>query len=146
MYTIVVPRKRQHKPSKALADFLRHWRNDRPVREIADEEPKISHSVWSKLENMATTPSFETLLVISEKTGMPVDDLAVLAEFKVRRSNSIADRSRRAAAVAEAIPGVGKLLDLLPEFSAREADTLLSVAESLVRQRTEPEQHQKDGQ
>lgn len=137
MYTIDVPRKRQHKPSKALADFLRRWRNDRPVREIAEEEPKLSHSVWSKLENMATTPSFETLLILSEKTGMPVDDLAVLAEFKVRRSNSVEDRTHRAAAVAEAIPKIGSLIDLLPEFSPKEADVLLSVAETLIQGRNE---------
>ena len=136
MYTIVVPRKKQHKPSKTLADFLRRWRGDRTVREIAETTPEMSHSVWSKLENMATTPSFETLLVLSEKTGMPVDELAVMAEFKVRRSNSVEERVHRAAAVAEAIPKIGTLIDLLPEFSAREADTLLSVAEGLIRNRS----------
>lgn len=137
MYTSDVPRKRHQKPSKALADFLRRWRGDRTVREVTDEQPEMSHSVWSKLENMATTPSFETLLILSDKTGMPVDELAIMAEFKIRRSNSVEDRSYRAAAVAEAIPKIGTLIDLLPELSAKEADTLLSVAESLIRSRGE---------
>lgn len=145
MYTTVVPRKRQRNPSEKLADFMRRWRDGRPVREI-EEITGISHSVWSKLENKVTVPSFETLLLLSEATKLPIDDLAEMAEFKVRRSNSVEDRARRAAAMGEAIPDVGKLLDLLPEFSPREADTLLSLAETLMRQRTEPGQHQKGEQ
>ena len=145
MYTIDVSRRKQRKPSEKLADFMRRWRNGRPVREI-QELTGISHSAWSKLENKATVPSFETLLLLSEATKLPIDDLAEMAEFKVHRSNSVEDRARRAAAMGEAIPDVGKLLDLLPELSPREADTLLSLAENLMRQRTEIRQHQKDEQ
>jgi transcriptional regulator with XRE-family HTH domain len=141
MYTIDVSRKKQRQPSEKLAEFMRRWRGDRVVREVA-ELTGISHSVWSKLENKTTTPSFETLLRLSDKIGIPIDDLAEMAEFKVRRSNSVDDRAHRAATIAEAIPKVGALLDLLPELSAKEADTLLSVAETLIQQRTEQEQHQ----
>ncbi len=145
MYTIDVSKRKQREPSEKLAEFMRRWRDGRPVREIADLTG-ISHSVWSKLENRVTVPSFETLLLLSDATGLPIDDLAEMAEFKVRRSNSVEDRAHRAAAMAEAIPDVGKLLDLLPEFSPREADTLLSLAETLIRQRTEPARHRKGGQ
>jgi transcriptional regulator with XRE-family HTH domain len=136
MYTHVVRKKQE--PSTDLGNFMRQWRLDeRLTVEAAAGEIGVSKSTWSKLERGQRFVSLETLMALSSKTGRPVDELAAKAGQPVTYSRSSAERARRAAALAEKVPRAGALLDLLPELTDRELDTLLSVGESLVRQRQE---------
>ena len=136
MYTYDVRKKQE--PSTDLGKFMRQWRLDqRYTVEAAAGEIGVSKSTWSKLERGQRFVSLETLMALADKTGRPVDELAAKLGQTVTFSRSNAERAQRATALAEKVPRAGALLDLLPELTDREIDTLLSVGESLVRQRQE---------
>lgn len=128
--------RKQLQPSTELGGFLKRWRdNNRLTIEEAAERIGVVKSTWSLLERGKRAASFETLMAISETTGVPIHDLARMAGHSVHLSASAEERARRVAAVGEAIPAIGAVLDLLPELYPHEADTLLSVAEGLIRNR-----------
>jgi transcriptional regulator with XRE-family HTH domain len=136
MYTDVVRKKQE--PSTDLGKFMRQWRLDQrlTVEEAADAID-VSKSTWSKLERGQRFVSLETLMALAEKTGRTVEELAAKLGQVVTHSRSNEERGARSAALAEKIPRVAQLLDLLPEMTDREIDTLLSLGESLIRQRTD---------
>ena len=134
MYTYSVRKKQE--PSTDLGKFMRQWRNGEQMTvEAAADAIGVSKSTWSKLERGQRFVSLETLMALADRTGRPIEELAAKAGQPVTLSASSADRARRAAALAERVPRAGALLDLLPDLTDRELDTLLSVGESLVRQR-----------
>lgn len=134
MYTEVVRKKQT--PSTDLGRFMYEWRRDNGLTvQAAAERIDVSKSTWSKLENGQRFVSLETLIALSQETGRAVDDLVAMLDQPITLSRSSVERGARAAALAEKVPRAGVLLDLLPELTDREVDTLLSVGESLVRQR-----------
>jgi transcriptional regulator with XRE-family HTH domain len=122
--------------SKDFGNIMRRWRKeqDLTVQEAA-EKIAVVKSTWSKLERGESQPSIETLIALSGVLGRTVEDLAEAANLPIRRSHSTEERNRRIAAMTEKIPQSVALIDLLPELTEGEIDTLLSVAESLKRQR-----------
>ena len=133
MYTEAMP---NQQPSENLAVFLRRWRGQRGVTEVARAVGLSTHSIWSKME-AGQEPSIETLLLLSEHTGKPVEELAAMAGIPVQRSLSDPDRARRIAAMEAAVPKMAVLIDLLPELDPSEIDVLLTVAEGFLRRRHE---------
>jgi transcriptional regulator with XRE-family HTH domain len=134
MYTHGVRKKQE--PSTDLGKFMHQWRLDQRLTvEAAADVIGVSKSTWSKLERGQRFVSLETLMALSDKTGRPVNELAAKAGQPVTVSRSNAERAQRAAALAEKVPRAGVLLDLLPELTDPEIDTLLSVGESLIRRR-----------
>ena len=134
MYTLAMTELTGPPPIETLAVFLRRWRGQRGVREVA-AAIGLNHSIWSKLENGRTTLSIETLLRLSDHTGKPIEDLARMAGLTVRRSSSDPDRADRVAAMAAAVPKAGVLVDLLGELAPDEIDVLLTVAEGMIHRR-----------
>lgn len=136
MYTYGVRKKQE--PSTDLGKFMLQWRLDqRFTVEAAADAIGVSKSTWSKLERGQRFVSLETLMALAEATARPVDELAAKVGQSVTLSHSGAERAQRAARLAEKVPRAAALLDLLPQLTDREIDTLLSVGESLVRQREE---------
>lgn len=143
MYTRVVETKQEQKKKTELSEFMRKWRTGQnlTVQEAADEIG-VAKSTWSQLENGQRKISLETLMALSDKTTVPIDDLSRMAGLDVRTSISVDERARRVAALAEAIPQIGAVLDLLPELTGSQIDAMLSFAESLVtrqKKRIKPE-------
>lgn len=134
MYTNVVRKKQT--PSEELGRFMREWRDgERLTVEQAAEEIGVSKSTWSNLERATRAASMETLIALSERTGRSVDSLAAMTGQEVRPSRTDEERARRAVVLSQKVPKARLLLDLLPELTDREIDTLLSVGENLLRQR-----------
>lgn len=135
MYTGVVSKK-HIPPSPALGTFMRRWRDaENLTQEEAGRRIGLTKGAWSKLERGLTSISIETLMALSQETGISSDELAVMANYPVRHSASVEDRSRRVAELAEAMPAIGAMIDLLAELSADDVDTLVSLGESLVQKR-----------
>ncbi len=129
----------EHKPSPALGAFLAKWRADNNYTvEEAGQRAGISKSTWSALENATRAASMTTLYGLQRATGMEYDDLARLAGHDVLRSASTDERARRIAAMAETLPRMDALLDLLPNLNAEQTDALISIAESFNRTRQSP--------
>lgn len=134
MYTMGV----EEKPTleNRLGQFMRQWRTSEGLTvEAAADRIGVVKSTWSQLERGTRDASLETLLLLAHHTGAAIDDLARMQNQAVRASRSNEERSRRVAALADAIPAVAGLLALLPDLSAVELDTLLSVAEGFGRRR-----------
>ena len=119
---------------ETLAAFLRRWRGQRGVSEAARQAGLSVHSIWSKLES-GQPPSLETLILLSQHTGRDIEELAAMAGMPVRRSASDRDRSDRVDRMIAAVPKSAALVDLLSELTPSEVDTLLTVAEGLIRGR-----------
>lgn len=136
MYTLAMTETPQHNtpPAETLAVFLRRWRGQRGVREIA-AKVGLNHSIWSKLENGRSSVSIETLLRLAEHTGKSIEELAHMAGLAVKRSLNGRDRNDRVAAMASAVPKAGVLVDLLSELAPDEIDVLLTVAEGMIHHR-----------
>jgi transcriptional regulator with XRE-family HTH domain len=130
-----VATKREPKVTE-LGQFMRKWRKEQnlTVQEAADSIG-VSKSTWSEQEHGQRSISIETLMALSDQTGVPLDALSRMAGLDVRKSVPIEDRARRVAALAEAIPRIGAVLDLLPELSGGDIDAMVSLAESLVARR-----------
>ena len=124
-------------PTDNLASFLRRWRGQRGISEVTRAAGMSQPSIWSKLEK-GQAPSLETLVLLSQHTGRAVDELAVLAGLDVRRSASARDQADRVAAMVQAIPRTSVLVDLLVELTPGEVDTLLTIAEGMIRGRRGP--------
>jgi DNA-binding phage protein len=124
----------REQPQETLATFLRRWRGNRNISEAARDAGFTTHSIWSKLEK-GQEPKLETLLKLSEHTGKTMAELATMAGMSVHKSMSDRDRSDRIAAMTHAIPKTGPLVDLLSELTPDEVDTLLTVAEGMIRGR-----------
>ena len=120
-------------PSKDLGAFLLKWRkaNNLTTAEAA-ERAGISKSAWSALENATRAASMATLYGLQRATGVDYDDIARMAGHDVQRSQSTDDRARRIAALAEAMPRMGALIDLLDKLREDQVDTLLSIAETFI--------------
>lgn len=69
--------------------------------------------------------------------GVTMDELARMAGIIVRVSQTVAERSRRVAALAEGDPRMGVLIDLLPELSPEQIDTLVSLVETMKAQKVQ---------
>ena len=134
MYTNAMTEQR---PAETLASFLRRWRGRRGISEIARDAGMSQPSIWSKLEK-GQAPSLETLILLSQHTGRDVDELAVMAGLIVRRSVNDRDRFDRIAAMEQAVPQTRVVVDLLPELTPGEIDTLLTIAEGMIRGRRAP--------
>ena len=119
---------------ETLAAFLRRWRGQRGVSEAARQAGLSVHSIWSKLE-AGQPPSLETLILLSQHTGRDIEELAAMAGMPVRRSASDRDRSDRVDRMIAAVPKSAALVDLLSELTPSEVDTLLTVAEGMIRGR-----------
>jgi len=124
----------QGQSEHTLAGFLKRWRGQRSISEVAREAGFSVHSIWSKLER-GQPPSLETLILLSQYTGRDIEDLAEKAGMRVQRSASDPDRAARIAAMEQAIPLTAAVIDLLGELSPSEVDTLLTIAEGLKRGR-----------
>jgi transcriptional regulator with XRE-family HTH domain len=121
--------------SKTLGRFLRDWRMQQGLTvEAAADRVGIVKSTWSNLERDKRRASLETLLRLSEQTGLAIEELARMQDPRTRASVSTEDRARRVAAVAHAIPQIDAFLDLLGELSPGEIDVLLSAAETMIYQ------------
>lgn len=112
---------------------MRRWReeNDNLTVEAAAQEIGVVKSTWSQLERGIRTPETETLLLMERRMGVTMDELARMAGIIVRVSQTVAERSRRVAALAEADPRMEALIGLLPELSPEQVDTLVSLAETM---------------
>lgn len=134
MYTKTVRKKQT--PSIDLGRFMREWRKGEGLTvQAAADEIGVSKSTWSNLEQAKRAASMETLIALSERTGRSVDSLAAMTGQEIRHSRTAQERARRTVVLTEKVPKAGLLLDLLPELTDREIDTLLSVGENLIRQR-----------
>lgn len=136
MYTTIVPKKQKSADTTELGRFLYQWRIDKnlTVEEAADQAG-FTKSIWTKLENGQKMIGLETLFAISKLTGRTMDDLYAKLGKQVHYSKTSEDRGRRMAALAEVEPKAAALIDLLPDLSPGQIDTMLTVGESL---------HQKD--
>lgn len=134
MYTNGVAKKQTDKPTTDLGLFMRQWRVDEnlTVEEAADKAG-FGKSVWTKIENGQKRVSLETLFAISILTGRTLDDLAVKLGWSIRRSHSSTERAHRIAALVEVEPQAAALVDLLPDLSPDQIDTMLTMGESLRR-------------
>jgi transcriptional regulator with XRE-family HTH domain len=119
---------------ETLAAFLRRWRGQRGISEMARQAGFSVHSIWSKLE-AGQPPSLETLILLAHHTGRDIEELAAMAGMPVRRSASDRDRSDRVDRMIAAVPKSAVLVDLLSELTPSEVDTLLTVAEGMIRGR-----------
>lgn len=137
MYTKDVRRKRTDTQEPTdLGRLMKRWRQSEGLTvEAAGERIGVVKSTWGKIERGANKASMETLAALSALLGRTVDELAAKDGREIHRSVSNAERAQRTAELAEKMPPLGVLLDLLPELTGAEVDTLLSVGESLVRQR-----------
>lgn len=138
MYTMDVPKKRQKAMPKQtdLGRAMKRWREEERLNQTeAAERIDVVKSTWSQIEKGERHASMDTLLLLVPLLGRTLDELAAMDEQSIRPSRSQEDRDRRVAAMTERNPRSGVLVDLLPELTDREVDTLLSVAENLVRQR-----------
>lgn len=136
MYTSIVRKKRisQTMGQTELGRFMRRWREDNELTvEAAAEQVGIVKSTWSKLENGKQRPEAETLLLLERVTKMSFEELARMSGFQPRRSESREHRAQRVAAFAESMPSAGVLVDLLPNLSADQIDTLVTIAEDMRR-------------
>jgi hypothetical protein len=124
----------QSPAEQTLATFLKRWRGERSVSEVAREAGFSVHSIWSKLEH-GQPPSLETLILLSQYTGKGIEELAAKAGMRVQRSASDPDRAARIAAMEQAIPLTAAIIDLLGELTPAEVDTLLTIAEGLKKGR-----------
>ena len=132
MYTEIVGKR----TTTELGSFMARWRAQEGLTvEEAAGRLGVAKSTWSNLERNQRTASFETLVALAELTGRTVEDLARMAGLSVTRSRSAEDQARRVADLVDRLPHLGPLIDLLPDLTAAEVDTLLSVGESRVRQR-----------
>lgn len=121
-----------------LGRFMRRWRKDQEwTVDRAAQEIGVVKSTWSQLERGLRTPETETLLLMERKMGVPMDELARMAGIIVRVSQTVAERSRRVAALAEGDPRMGVLIDLLPELSPEQIDTLVSIVETMKAQKAQ---------
>lgn len=135
MYTSEVRRK-QKRPTHELGMLLFDWRESNNLTvAAAGGRVGVAKSTWSKWENGDMSPSVEALVSISAETGVPLDELATRSGHEIKISTSSEDRAHRIAAVAEAIPQVAIMVDLLTELEPHEVDTLVSVAETMIRRR-----------
>jgi transcriptional regulator with XRE-family HTH domain len=134
MYTSDVRKKQTDKETTDLGRFLYQWRIDKnlTVEEAADQAG-FSKSIWTKLENGQKTIGLETLFALAQLTGRTMDDLYAKLGKKVHQSKSSEDRGHRMAALAEVEPKAAALIDLLPDLSPGQIDTMLTVGESLHR-------------
>lgn len=131
MYTMSV-RKKQPKDTTDLGRFMLEWRNDNNLTvEEAAGRAEIVKSTWTKLENGQKKIALETLFALSQLTGRTMEDLLSKLGRKVHRSQSSEERGRRMAALAEAEPLAAKLIDLLPDLTPGQIDTMLTVGEGL---------------
>lgn len=123
-------------PSPDLGAFMRSWRDDNNLTsQAAGERAGVSKATWSALENATRTASAATLYGIERATGMAYDDLARLAGHAVKPSADTNERARRVAAMADAMPRMRALVDLLPRLKPEQVDTLVSLAETFTRQK-----------
>lgn len=137
MYTAIVAKK-QDTPPTELGRFMRKWREDRNLTvDQAADDIGVVKSTWSNLERGKRAASIETLMALSLKTEIPLEQLSRMAGLKVQLSSSIDDRARRVSALAAAIPQIGAVLDLLGELSGSEVDAMLTFGESLVARRNQ---------
>ena len=121
-----------------LGRFMRRWRKDQEwTIDRAAQEIGVVKSTWSQLERGLRTPETETLLLMERKMGVTMDELARMAGIIVRVSQTVAERSRRVAALAEGDPRMGVLIDLLPELSPEQIDTLVSLVETMKAQKVQ---------
>lgn len=136
MYTTYVPKKQKSNDTTRLDGFLYQWRLDKNLTvEEAAEQAGFTKSIWTKLENGQKTIGLETLFALSKLTGRTMDDLYAKLGKRVRYSKTNEDRGRRMSALAEVEPKAAALIDLIPDLSPGQIDTMLTVGESL---------HQKD--
>lgn len=130
MYTEAV--KKTDELSTELGRFMRRWRGKEGLTiQEAAERIGVVKSTWSMLERGVRQPETETLLALERATGTPMDELARMAGFSVRSSATAAERARRVAALAEGDPRLAILVDLLPELSPEQVDTLVSLVETM---------------
>lgn len=136
MYTSVV-KKTKELPTE-LGRRMRAWRKseDLTVAEAAGRA-HIVKSTWSNLERGVRQPETETLLLLEQAMGIPMDELARMAGFNVRASQNVGERARRVAALAEGDPRMQVLIGLLAELSPEQIDTLVSVAEGMRKSQTD---------
>jgi transcriptional regulator with XRE-family HTH domain len=134
MYTDDVAKKQTEKPTTDLGRFLRQWREDENLTvEEAASRAGFGKSIWTKIENGQKRVALETLFAISNLTGRTMEDLVIRLGWIIRRSRSSEDRAQRMAALVEVEPKAAALLDLLPDLTPDQIDTMLTVGESLRR-------------
>jgi transcriptional regulator with XRE-family HTH domain len=140
MYTMKVPKKQQKAMPKQtdLGRAMKRWREEKRLNQTqAAERIDVVKSTWSQIEKGERHASMDTLMALVPLLGRTLDELAAMDEQPIRLSHSQDDRNRRIAAMTERNSRSGALVDLLPELTDREIDTLLSVGENLIRQRGE---------
>lgn len=134
MYTNGVAKKQTDKPTTDLGIFMRQWRTDENLTvEEAAAKAGFGKSIWTKIENGQKRVALETLFAISKLTGRTMDDLAIKLGYSIRRSRSSEDRAHRVAALVEVEPKAAALVDLLPDLTPDQIDTMLTMGESLRR-------------
>lgn len=132
MYTTGVPKKQKSNDTTKLDGFLYQWRLDMNLTvEEAAEQAGFTKSIWTKLENGQKTIGLETLFALSQLTGRTMEDLLAKLGRAVRRSLSSEERGHRVAALVEVEPKAAALIDLLPDLTPGQIDTMLTVGEGL---------------
>jgi len=134
MYTTDVAKKQTDNVTTDLGRFLRQWREDENLTvEEAACRAGFGKSIWTKIERGQKRVALETLFALSNLTGRTMEDLMIRLGWTIRRSRSSEDRAQRMAALVEVEPKAAALVDLLPDLSPGQIDTLLTVGESLRR-------------
>lgn len=135
MYTSGVAKKQAEKTTTELGRFLREWRTDKnmTVEEAASAAGFKTRSVWTKIENGQKTVALETIFALSVLTGRTMEDLVIKLGWTIRRSRSSEDRAARVGALVEAEPKAAALVDLLPDLTPGQIDTMLTLGEGLRR-------------
>lgn len=136
MYTLVVRKKRKSQVDMQtdLTIFMERWREEHNLTvEAAAQAMGVVKSTWSNLENGKRKPDMETIFLLEDYTKVPFDELARMSRYPVRRSKSVEHRAQRVAGLAESMPSMNSLIDVLPDLKTHQVDTLLSLAEDMRR-------------
>lgn len=138
MYTMNVPKKQKTLTVKQteLGRAMKLWRESERLNATqAADRIGVAKSTWTEVERGKRKASIDTLMALVPLLGRTLDELAAMDEQPIRLSPTQDVRNRRIDAMTNRNPRSGVLVDLLPELTEREVDTMLSVAENLIRQR-----------